>query len=664
MVFSTFLACLLQCFAPSIETERIHLESLLEEMVDLSNLSRFPKPPFSTRQASSYDRASKSPEEKEGWFANSDSGHYLRVDRIKEEESEFVMMDADGPGAIVRIWSANPKGIIRIYLDGNAQPSVEIKMSHMLDGVHSPFLSPLAGVCSNGWNSYFPIPYSKHCRIASTEEGFYYHVNYRTYPPGTRVDTFSLEEAEILKEKIEDVSAVLLKPWEKAPLPLGLKETSKREGKLWPDKALNLSLPGQGAVYRLIVRVSAKTLESALRTCLMEAFFDGENPPAVQCPLGDFFGSAPGFNPFQSLPCGMLEDGTMYSHWVMPFQKGVRLAITNHGKEPVEIQAGLSTGPFDWDERSLRFHAKWKMESHIPTRPFMDWNYLECTGRGTFVGAALNLTNPVKSWWGEGDEKIYVDGEKFPSFFGTGTEDYFGYAWSSTTLFQHAYHNQTRCDGPRSYGHTSLNRFHILDRIPFTKYFRFDMELWHWAETEVSQALTAYWYASSGNKDSFRPLRGLDLAVAFVPPYSPPRLPGAIEGEEMKVLGKPGHTEVQSRSFPDCSNESHLWWTGAKEGDELQLEFDVKKSGEYEISVLFTAGKEYGIFRLKINDQDIDQDFDLYAEKARKTGPISLGNFELRRGQNFITVRIAGKNEGAIPGRFFGLDCLILRELK
>src|SRR5678815_3493866 len=104
------------------------------------------------------------------------------------------------------------------------------------------------------------------------------------------------------------------------------------------------------------------------------------------------------------------------------------------------------------------------------------------------------IRDSVKDWWGEGDEKIYVDGESFPSHFGTGTEDYYGYAWSSSERFEHAYHNQPRCDGPGNYGNTAVNRWHIMDRIPFTKDFKFDMELWHWEPScNVSMSDVCYW---------------------------------------------------------------------------------------------------------------------------------------------------------------------------
>ena len=94
----------------------------------------------------------------------------------------------------------------------------------------------------------------------------------------------------------------------------------------------------------------------------------------------------------------------------------------------------------------MYFHAKWRT-ADMKTRPFHDWTYCDLKGKGVFVGDMLSIMSPVGAWWGEGDEKIFVDGEKFPSWFGTGSEDYYGYAWSNPEPFQHPYHNQTRCDG-------------------------------------------------------------------------------------------------------------------------------------------------------------------------------------------------------------------------
>ena len=157
----------------------------------------------------------------------------------------------------------------------------------------------------------------------------------------------------------------------------------------------------------------------------------------------------------------------------------------------------------------MHFHAKWRT-ADMKTRPFHDWTYCDLKGKGVFVGDMLSIMSPVGAWWGEGDEKIFVDGETFPSWFGTGSEDYYGYAWSNPEPFQHPYHNQTRCDGKgtgATFGLTSVNRFHILDAIPFDKSFRFDMECWHWdPNVTVNYAATSYWYARPGATDDFEPV--------------------------------------------------------------------------------------------------------------------------------------------------------------
>ncbi|MER3413422.1 MAG: hypothetical protein C4341_04135 [Armatimonadota bacterium] len=88
-----------------------------------------PKPACVTKQASSYDRANKSPTEE--WFANRDFGQFVRVER-RPGRNEYVLADLQGPGAVVRIWSANPKGTIRFYLDGKDLPELVVPMRELL----------------------------------------------------------------------------------------------------------------------------------------------------------------------------------------------------------------------------------------------------------------------------------------------------------------------------------------------------------------------------------------------------------------------------------------------------------------------------------------------------------------------------------------------------
>lgn len=628
--------------------------SLLEEMIDLKGMASFPKPAYTCKQFSSYDRKSESPEVE--WFANADAGHYLRVEE-RAGRKEQVLMDVAGPGAVVRIWSANPAGRLRIYLDGAAEPVLEAPMTEFLGGSFPGLPKPLAGEYSKGWNLYFPIPYARHCKITSDEGGFYYHVNYRTYEPGTRVESFRPEQIRLLEHAIGKVISRLNQPERATAAMAGQTETFWLE--VAPGDSVRERFSGPAAIARALVRVSARDVETALRGAVVRIRFDDES--CVEAPLGDLFGSGPGVNPYSALPLGVKAGGEMYCHWFMPFRESAEIEVVNRTSQPITLSGGLTLQEYAWTEASMHFHAKWRAEFDVPTRPMIDWNYLTASGRGVFAGAAFAIDNPVKDWWGEGDEKIYVDGESFPSHFGTGTEDYFGYAWCWPGLFTHPYHAQPRCDGPGNYGRTSVNRFHILDRIPFTQDFRFDMELWHWhARCQVNLAVTAYWYARPGGRDGFKAIEPAALEVREIAAYAAPRVEGALEGEAMKILNVKGVAAPQD--WGNLSNDQHLWWhAGMQPGDQLTLEFSAPKAGRYQVVGRFLRARDYGIHQLAVNGKPAGSPMDYYNPDVSPSEEIGLGVFDLKGGDNQLTVTVVGANAKAVRAYMFGLDYLLLK---
>src|SRR5439155_7705840 len=140
-----------------------------------------------------------------------------------------------------------------------------------------------------------------------------------------------------------------------------------------------------------------------------------------------------------------------------PFAKHASVVLKKEAGVHAALHYQIASRPLTGDiSKYSRFHAKWHRDIFPPSEPerAIDWPVVKTEGAGRFVGMMLHIWNPRGGWWGEGDEKFFVDGEKFPSTFGTGSEDYFGYAWSSAKLFQHALHNQTHNDG-NSKGHVS-----------------------------------------------------------------------------------------------------------------------------------------------------------------------------------------------------------------
>lgn len=646
------LAALL--FAFSVGAQPITCASLIEEMTDLARLAEFPSPAFTCKQFSSYDRAAKSPTE--NWFANNDCGQYLRVEE-RDGRKEYVMMDAAGPGAIVRMWSANPAGTLRIYLDGAERPVIEAPMAEWLGGKFPGLPRPIAGEYSRGWNLYFPIPYAKHCKVTSDQGNFYYHVNYRTYGPGTKVETFAVDQLKPLATRIAKLAARLDSPRGSAAEFGG--EAQPFELELPPGESVREEFSGPMAFTRAVVKLAAANPERALRGVIVKIAFDGE--PCIEAPLGDLFGSAPGINPFAALPLGMTKDGEMYCHWFMPFRDSATVELVNLSPEPATLTGEIAMKSYTWTPASMHFHAKWRSEFDVPTRPMQDWNYLTAKGQGVFVGVSFAIDNPVKDWWGEGDEKIYVDGETFPSHFGTGTEDYYGYAWCWPVVFTHAYHSQSRVDGPGNYGRTSVNRFDVLDRIPFAKDFKFDMELWHWnAKCKVNMAVTAYWYARPGATDACKPIRAADAIVRPMPAYVVPHVAGAIEGESLKILRVTGTAEPQD--WDGVSAGRHLWWhAGMKPGDALIVAFNAPQAGNFHVFARCLRARDYGIHQLAVNGQPAGPPRDFYNPEVKPSEEMDLGVFELKAGENEFSSTVVGANAQAVKAYMFGLDYLRLQ---
>lgn len=675
--YSSLIVALALCMTPAgvatAAAAPTTLQSLLREMIDRDAIARLPEPWYTCRQASSYDRKSASPDDQKSWFANGDASQYLRVE-TNGDRKEWVMMDAHGPGAIVRIWSANPKGTLRIYLDHESQPALEAPMNELLGSKWSvgsvTVGQPLSAERSRGWNLYLPIPYSRHCKITSDSDGFYYQVNYRTYESGARVTSFTTDQLVAASSLLNRAQQTLTDLTPEAG-----KATQQASGELTRGGTVRLALPpGAAAVTTITCTVSTGNYAEALRQLVISGEFDGES--TIWAPVGDFFGSGIGVNTFGDWYRSVTSDGgaTLTARWIMPYQKTATLQLTNLGDEKIKVQLNTATMPWTWDNRSMHLYARWRQEDPIATRPMHDWNYINIRGQGVYVGDSLAVANPVKDWWGEGDEKIYVDSETFPSHFGTGTEDYYGYAWCWPETFTDPFHAQPRCDGPGNYGHTSVSRVRLLDGIPFRKSLNFDMEVWHWADCNEGYAATTFVYARPGAFDNRPPqpeeaMRGALDPPPLPPPPPPYKIAGAIECEEMSVTAHSkdldfGSQEMGGFGAKTWSGDSHLWVRAKKVGDYIEVEVPCDSKTPVKVIVHATQSWDYGIMQFSVNGRKAGKPVDLYSGKegvCKASGPIELGSFMPAGGKLVLRAEVVGGNpEAAGTHAFFGLDCIML----
>jgi hypothetical protein len=489
-----FILLLVLLLSGKAYSQTVTTASLLKEMTDFNAVTYWPSPYYTTAQASSYDRHSVAVN-KPGWFANADYSQFIRTEQ-HEDHKEYVMLDENGPGALVRFWLTTFKraGKLRIYFDGNTQPEIIIPAYDLMKLELNPGLALLTPHSSyqpiekGGSTLYLPMPYAKHCKVTwedaapEIKEPRYYQINFRRYKRNTIVQTFSLKEAAQLKNLLEETNEKLLHP-----LDVTAGTTSLLSLNLLEKGTASLDLPrGQNAVKFLSIEVSSKQL-------ILKIKFDGEQ--TVSCPVNDFSGSGA----LQSWYRTVTADGKIISRWVMPYKSTASISFENLSDEAVMVTVKAVTQSYSWNRNSMYFHVNWKLDKKVPLKKWdepgaIEWRMADIKGKGIFLGDCLSVYNYMHSWYGEGDQKLYIDKEAFPVEYGTGTEDYYNTSWAPVTLYQTPFANAPTADAADSYGNNTFTRTRNLDGVVFRKSFRYDLEMLGWANGEADCAATIYWY--------------------------------------------------------------------------------------------------------------------------------------------------------------------------
>jgi hypothetical protein len=286
------------------------------------------------------------------------------------------------------------------------------------------------------------------------------------------------------------------------------------------------AMGGAGIVKHIWVTLSSED-DLARRNLVLRMYWDGQEHPSVESPIGDFFGQGWGMKyNWMSLPLAATpkEGNAMVCYFPMPYGDGARITIEN--------QSAVTCNHFyyyvDYEEHASipadqgRFHAQYRQELTSPESDFGDrenewavlgefsknpsdqFNYEFCspTGTGHYVGVNYYINCPTPIWYGEGDDMFLVDGEDWPgSLHGTGTEDYFNQSWCPDEHYLHPYFGTARApgrlnDSPRFgwLGRTHVYRFHLEDPVRFKKSLRASIEHGHANCLTLDLASVAYWY--------------------------------------------------------------------------------------------------------------------------------------------------------------------------
>jgi hypothetical protein len=311
----------------------------------------------------------------------------------------------------------------------------------------------------------------------------------------------------------------------------------------------NIEGPGYIRHIWMTMATDAPVDESFLpRKVVIRMFWDGEKTPSVEAPIGDFFGMGHGITRNFASACLMMspEDGKAFNcFFPMPFAREARIEVESDAENRLKFYFYIDYEEVEeLPEDELRFHANWKRE--CPTDGIPDtsvdnaeyefggknttgngnYTILEAQGKGHYVGCNFNvhnlrLTNEW-NWYGEGDDMIFIDGEKWPpSLHGTGTEDYFNTAWCPRQEVCTPYHGLILGGESNWSGKISFYRYHIQDPVMFDKSIKVTIEHGHNNHRSDDISSTAYWYQTEPHKE-FSPIAGIEsrLPIPEIKPFN------------------------------------------------------------------------------------------------------------------------------------------------
>lgn len=649
-------------------TAPVTVDSLLSEMVNRDAITYMPD--YKVKQVSSYDRSMTGVKDST-WFANWDRSMFVRVEEQPDSINEYVMMDEKGPGAIVRFWMtfAGPdcgQGILKIYIDDNDIPAVEGKALDILSGGRltgmplSTSVSEKTSYEMRGHNLYLPIPYAKSCKVTyktknissegaknAKDECVYYNINYRSYPKGTKVESFSFDNLNFLQAKLDSINQILgkLVP-DYSHKSLAKYDMPKRIA-AGDSEMLEIS-GGNSAIRQLLFKMPYNDCSALQRKLVLEIAFDDQT--TVWVPLGDFVGTGYKHCEVNNWYSSVSQDGALNSYWIMPFKKKCKVSIHNFSDKEVVFEDSYAlVGPYSWTDKSMYFGAAWHQYTNLETGmmknnegggdPF-DINYVSLTGEGIYAGDGITLFNTVYAWWGEGDEKIFVDGESFPSHVGTGTEDYYGYAWCRPEVFiNHPYISQPSGDGNFVPGYTVNSRYRSLDVIPFKESIQVDMEMWHWTKATINIAPVTYWYIRPGGSFNIQPdVQGVQEKLIFKRSdlISNVVVDNFIEGENLDLVSCSGGNYRFEDSYKyGWSNNMQMLWRNVECGHSLELEFIATNASYDSMDIIFTGDPNGGVFAVLLNGKKL-KEIDVTCSK-RGTFVEHLPNVFLKEGKNVLS---------------------------
>lgn len=504
---SLFASCVLALFmgcgrdtghGSRIAQSGVSWASMLSDAVDLRALASPVAAGASSRMFSSCSDTGKVMLANLAPQISGDMDHGFFTEVVEDTKGiRATLGEFDGPGAVTWVWSANPVGTVGLFIDNHDTPALEMPFKAFLAGRFLPTRAPYASVTSLGHNLHFPIVHAMHCKLVlwvprrRDLSELYFQVAWQSLPSNSEIRPFDVADIRRESGLLNHLARRLLAaPKTNGPLSADGTTNKTTEFTLEPGQtAVVFRMTGANAIVAIRFTGTSKADFAGLG---IEGIWDGVT--AVQAPLHMLAGVSSNMEDTASLPATV--DGHQVTlRWFMPFSTAGRVLAHNASSRTCKVTVDVWTESIDAARYPLRFHAAFMQNKGLRTNRGNVLTLAQTDGPGRFVGCVLGVDSRSDLWWGEGDHLIWLDDHFSPAWHGTGTEDYFGFAWCSQGIFNHPFRGQTRAAGSRSHRIAHLHRYHVLDQLPFHHWGRFQFEAWGLGEGDMDWASCVMWYS-------------------------------------------------------------------------------------------------------------------------------------------------------------------------
>jgi D-arabinan exo alpha-(1,3)/(1,5)-arabinofuranosidase (non-reducing end) len=381
-------------------------------------------------------------------------------------------------------------------------------------------------------------------------------------------------------------------------------------------------LDGPGEIRHIWFTIAAADRRYP-RTLVLRIYWDDSPVPSVESPIGDFFAAGNGMRiPVSTYPIEVTSYGrALNSYWRMPFRKKAKITVEHQGEGRATVfcqcnWVKLKKLPKD----TFYFHAQYYQEAAPPPR-FQPYPIFNCKGEGHLVGVVLSSQNIMPSWFGEADDRYYIDGELEPSLVGTGLEDYITDAWNLRT-YNNLNTGVSICEPKGEDARITLYRWHLNEPVIFRKSLRVEVERRSFItlpNPETGEKIThdfkyrpdnwssvAYWY-HKGVAPRWTELAPVEKRID---PEIWIETTVMATREDKGGMRTSRGLDIRKRGNRTCNMKSMTWLENNGIGGWLEVPFTIKEDGRYSMSVFQSLKKNRGIFKVSLHGPDYEEVLD------------------------------------------------------